>query len=45
MTIARLLTYTFAGIRPVDAPGFILAQLVGLALAFLMLLRTDGRRP
>lgn len=36
VTIARSLTDTFAGIRPVDAPGFIAAQVVGavLALAF-----------
>ncbi len=32
VTIARSLTDTFAGIRPIDAPGFILAQLAGLAL-------------
>jgi glycerol uptake facilitator-like aquaporin len=29
VTIARALTETFAGIRPFDAPGFIVAQLVG----------------
>jgi glycerol uptake facilitator-like aquaporin len=29
VTLARSLTNTFAGIRPVDAPGFILAQLAG----------------
>jgi glycerol uptake facilitator-like aquaporin len=29
VTIARALSDTFAGIRPVDAPGFILAQLAG----------------
>ena len=33
VTIARALTDTFAGIRPVDAPGFIVAQLVGALLA------------
>ena len=33
VTVARALTDTFAGIRPADAPGFILAQLAGLALA------------
>ena len=33
VTIARCLTDTFAGIRPWDAPGFILAQLAGMALA------------
>lgn len=29
ITIARALTDSFAGIRPVDAPGFIIAQLAG----------------
>ena len=29
ITIARSLTNTFSGIRPVDAPGFILAQIAG----------------
>jgi len=33
VTIARSLTDTFAGIAPADAPGFILAQLIGAALA------------
>lgn len=33
VTVARSLTNTFAGIRPLDAPGFILAQLVGAGLA------------
>jgi glycerol uptake facilitator-like aquaporin len=37
VTIARALTDTFAGIRPLDAPGFIVAQLVGLALALPLL--------
>ncbi len=32
VTIARILTDTFAGIRPLDAPGFIGAQLAALAL-------------
>jgi len=35
VTIARALTDTFAGIRPIDAPGFIVAQLIG-ALAGLV---------
>jgi glycerol uptake facilitator-like aquaporin len=39
VTIARSLSDTFAGIRPVDAPGFILAQLAGLALALPVLRR------
>jgi glycerol uptake facilitator-like aquaporin len=33
VTVARSLTNTFAGIRPLDAPGFIAAQLLGAALA------------
>ncbi len=36
VTLARALTRTFAGIRPQDAPGFIVAQLVGMALALLV---------
>jgi glycerol uptake facilitator-like aquaporin len=39
VTVARSLTDSFAGIRPWDAPGFILAQLVGMALALPLLLR------
>ncbi len=34
VTIARSLSDTFAGIRPVDAPGFILAQLLGAIAAW-----------
>lgn len=33
VTVARSLTDTFSGIRPSDAPGFVLAQLVGAAAA------------
>ena len=33
VTLARSATDTFAGIRPADAPGFVLAQLVGATLA------------
>lgn len=33
ITIARSLSDTFAGIRPQDAPGFIVAQFVGAVLA------------
>jgi glycerol uptake facilitator-like aquaporin len=36
VTIARAFTNTFAGIRPLDVPGFIAAQLVGGALAVLV---------
>ena len=35
VTIARSLTDTFSGIYPADAPGFILAQLVGAVVATL----------
>jgi hypothetical protein len=33
ITIARSLSDTFAGIRPVDAPAFVAAQLAGALLA------------
>jgi glycerol uptake facilitator-like aquaporin len=33
VTVARSLTDTFAGIRPADAPGFVVAQLIGAAAA------------
>jgi glycerol uptake facilitator-like aquaporin len=33
VTLARAATDTFAGIRPVDAPAFIVAQLLGAAAA------------
>lgn len=36
VTIARSLSDTFAGIRPIDAPVFILAQLVGGSAATLL---------
>jgi glycerol uptake facilitator-like aquaporin len=36
VTLARALTDTFAGIRPVDVPGFLLAQLAGAATATLL---------
>jgi glycerol uptake facilitator-like aquaporin len=36
VTLAKAASNTFAGIRPVDAPGFILAQLVGAAGATLL---------
>jgi glycerol uptake facilitator-like aquaporin len=32
VTLARALSDTFAGIRPADAPGFIAAQLLALAI-------------
>ena len=33
VTIARALTQTFAGIRPLDVPAFVMAQCVGAAAA------------
>ena len=36
VTIARSLTDTFTGIRPIDAPGFLLAQFAGAACAVLL---------
>ncbi|MBO0800111.1 MAG: aquaporin, partial [Blastocatellia bacterium] len=36
VTLARAFSNTFAGIRPADAPGFILAQLLGAAAATLL---------
>jgi glycerol uptake facilitator-like aquaporin len=36
VTLARAATNTFAGIRPGDAPGFILAQLAGATMATLL---------
>ncbi len=36
VTIARTLSDTFAGIRPQDAPGFIVAQLLGAICATLL---------
>src|SRR5205823_2560323 len=36
VTLARAATNTFAGIRPIDAPGFIVAQLAGGAAAALV---------
>jgi len=37
VTLARAATNTFAGIRPYDVPGFIVAQLIGAAVANLFL--------
>ncbi len=37
VTIARMLTDTFTGIRPEDAPGFIVAQVIGTLLAVALL--------
>jgi glycerol uptake facilitator-like aquaporin len=48
VTLARALTSTFAGIRPVDVPGFIAAQLAGAvaaAVLFKWLVPGDPVRP
>ncbi len=36
VTVARCLTDTFAGIRPADVPGFIIAQCVGAGAALML---------
>ena len=36
ITIARSLSNTFSGIRPSDVPGFIIAQLVGALIGFVL---------
>jgi glycerol uptake facilitator-like aquaporin len=36
VTVARTLTNTFAGIRPQDAPGFVVGQLLGAAAATIL---------
>jgi glycerol uptake facilitator-like aquaporin len=41
VTLARALTDSFAGIRPIDAPGFMIAQFLGLGLILALL----GRKP
>ncbi|HRO14044.1 MAG TPA: aquaporin [Paracoccus sp. (in: a-proteobacteria)] len=43
VTVARALTASGAGIRPVDAPAYILAQFAGAALAVVVLRRTLWR--
>lgn len=37
VAIARSLTNTFAGIRPIDLPGFIIAELLGAILASVLM--------
>ncbi len=39
VTLARSVTNTFTGIRPIDAPGFVVAQLLGAAAAAWVLSR------
>jgi glycerol uptake facilitator-like aquaporin len=45
VTLARSVTDTFTGIRPVDVPGFVVAQLVGAAAAIGVLGWLLGARP
>lgn len=44
ITIGRSLSDTFSGIRPLDVPGFVIAQLIGAALG-LLLIRMLSRQP
>jgi glycerol uptake facilitator-like aquaporin len=44
VTIARTLTNTFSGIRPADAPVFILCQIVGALLATFTFAWLHARR-
>jgi glycerol uptake facilitator-like aquaporin len=44
VTIARTLSATFAGIRPVDAPAFILAQIAGALAAMMFVKLVFGTR-
>jgi glycerol uptake facilitator-like aquaporin len=37
VAIARSLTNTFSGIRPLDLPGFIIAQLLGAVCALVLM--------
>ncbi|MGH8757805.1 MAG: hypothetical protein ACRET9_06395 [Burkholderiales bacterium] len=37
VTLARSASDTFTGIRPIDVPGFIIAELLGAAAAMLLL--------
>lgn len=45
ITLARALSDSFAGIRPGDAPGFIVAQLLGALAATWLAAWLAGRRP
>ncbi len=45
VTMARSLTDTFSGIRPVDVPGFVLAQLLGAALAVALFIWLEADKP
>jgi glycerol uptake facilitator-like aquaporin len=47
VTVARSLTDTFAGIRPVDVPGFVVAQIVGAFAAAVVMrwILSPGAKP
>jgi glycerol uptake facilitator-like aquaporin len=45
VTIARSLTQTFAGIRPIDVGGFVAAQLVGAVAACLLARTFESQTP
>jgi glycerol uptake facilitator-like aquaporin len=44
VTLARCITNTFSGIRPIDVPGFIVAQIGGALGATLLFAWLDGSR-
>jgi glycerol uptake facilitator-like aquaporin len=43
VTVARSITDTFAGIRPVDVPGFVAAQIVGAITATAFFSKIEGQ--
>jgi glycerol uptake facilitator-like aquaporin len=43
VAIARSLTNTFSGIRPIDLPGFLLAELAGAAVGMMLMTWLLGR--
>ncbi len=45
ITVGRMFSDTFAGIAPTSAPGFILAQLIGAALGYLLVRWYHPRTP
>ena len=45
VTLARSMSDTFVGIRPDDAPGFIVAQLAGAVAATLLVRWLDPASP
>jgi glycerol uptake facilitator-like aquaporin len=47
VAIARSLTHTFSGIRPIDLPGFIVAEILGALLALMLAgwLLMEARNP